>query len=423
MSAIKRVLSVTFLLSALAAVAQYTPSTVHPPPVNLAFGHIWPVTNAPASSLGQPGDIAADYIGGVLYQKVGTSWSVVANGSGSGNVVGPNSSTDQNIAVYSGTTGKVIADGGVKTSSFVQANNGTATGLTVTGLHINSPGSTNNGSQTVLGNVQAGTYTIGQWIIFPGSSANSFWLSNTTYGSTYKFTTNGILAITQLTASTVIDSGLTANTVLQAAGTKAVTSVPNGTGFLKNNGGGSLSYTLDGSDMTFLTPSTATATGMLGLDASGHVVSNAVPTGGTGSQTPLLQDVNGAGNSVTNLLNLSGSGTVSFNEFDIGTGIFTNLLTPTNAQAGTTIDFRNSQSTTNCAGNVVISSWADINTTNYNTFILHVLPNGADRTITFPTGTHLGRYMTGVVTNGTTSDFYVFLQSGVVTNVDQSDHL
>lgn len=43
--------------------------------------------------------------------------------SGSGDVVGPASSVDADIAVFSGLTGKVIADGGVKTSSFQASGN------------------------------------------------------------------------------------------------------------------------------------------------------------------------------------------------------------------------------------------------------------------------------------------------------------
>jgi hypothetical protein len=43
---------------------------------------------------------------------VGANWNIIQTSSGVGDVVGPNSSTDQHIPVFDGTTGKLLADGG-----------------------------------------------------------------------------------------------------------------------------------------------------------------------------------------------------------------------------------------------------------------------------------------------------------------------
>jgi len=42
----------------------------------------------------------------------GTKWAAAGSGTGVGDVVGPGSSVSGNVATYSGTTGKAIADGG-----------------------------------------------------------------------------------------------------------------------------------------------------------------------------------------------------------------------------------------------------------------------------------------------------------------------
>lgn len=44
--------------------------------------------------------------------------------AGSGDVVGPASATDSNLAIFSGTTGKLLADSGASVSSFATAAQG-----------------------------------------------------------------------------------------------------------------------------------------------------------------------------------------------------------------------------------------------------------------------------------------------------------
>ena len=45
--------------------------------------------------------------------------AAAGSGSGSGNVTGPASAVDSNIAVYNGTTGKIIKDGGSSIANLV----------------------------------------------------------------------------------------------------------------------------------------------------------------------------------------------------------------------------------------------------------------------------------------------------------------
>lgn len=51
-------------------------------------------------------------IAGVLNYFNGSDWVVGAGGSGSGDVLGPPSATDNRIAVFDGATGKLLKDGG-----------------------------------------------------------------------------------------------------------------------------------------------------------------------------------------------------------------------------------------------------------------------------------------------------------------------
>lgn len=67
---------------------------------------------------------------GSLKQKdsAGSESSVGGGGAGSGDVVGPASSTNNNIAVFNGTTGKIIKDGGATVASLATLASPTFTG-------------------------------------------------------------------------------------------------------------------------------------------------------------------------------------------------------------------------------------------------------------------------------------------------------
>lgn len=79
-----------------------------------ADGAVWrDGTGAPANGLGANGDYYLDDATGDVYAKSGGSYSIVANikgaaGSGTGDVVGPASSTDNAIARYDLATGKLL---------------------------------------------------------------------------------------------------------------------------------------------------------------------------------------------------------------------------------------------------------------------------------------------------------------------------
>ena len=96
------------------------------------------------------------------------------------------------------------------------------------------------------------------------------------------------------------------------------------------------------------------------------------------------------------------------------------VFIPTNAVAASTIDFSLREATTNAAGAVGLTTLSNLNSTNYNWTIIHVLANGADRTITPPTNFRKN-FGTAVVTNGTVSDFLAEVQVGVFSNFFKLD--
>lgn len=97
------------------------------------------------SSLGTAGQVLA-----VNAEATGTFWTTVS-GSGSGDVTGPSSSTDSNLVTFDGTTGKIIKDSGVSSSSFATAgansNITSLSGLT-TPLSVTQGGTGLNGLGT-----------------------------------------------------------------------------------------------------------------------------------------------------------------------------------------------------------------------------------------------------------------------------------
>lgn len=84
-----------------------------------AAGAVWrDGTGAPANGLGVNGDYYLDDATGNVYAKAAGSYSIVANikgaaGSGTGDVVGPGSATDNAITRYDGATGKLVQSSGV----------------------------------------------------------------------------------------------------------------------------------------------------------------------------------------------------------------------------------------------------------------------------------------------------------------------
>ena len=89
-----------------------------------ADGAIWlSGSGIPASGLGGDGDFYLDTTNWDVYEKEAGSWVLKGNiegapGEGSGDVVGPASSVDGNFPVFSGTSGKVIADSGQKPADY-----------------------------------------------------------------------------------------------------------------------------------------------------------------------------------------------------------------------------------------------------------------------------------------------------------------
>jgi hypothetical protein len=122
------------------------------------------------------------------------------------------------------------------------------------------------------------------------------------------------------------------------------------------------------------------------------------------------------------LTNLHVPDPLSLSQANIGTQWTTNLLTPTNAFAGTAADFSKSEWTTNLGGNLTFTGVTNVTAGAYNATIEHLYPGGADRTISFPANFHVTRGATSVVSNAFNhSDFLFTIQPGLSTNVAQLD--
>jgi hypothetical protein len=97
------------------------------------------------------------------------SWAVVTTG---GDVAGPSSAVNNNLAVFDGTTGKLIKDGGVSASSFLTANNPSYSGTLTGGTGVVNLGS-GQFYKDASGNVGVGT----------SSPATKFHVYGANYGS------------------------------------------------------------------------------------------------------------------------------------------------------------------------------------------------------------------------------------------------
>lgn len=155
------------------------------------------------------------------------------------------------------------------------------------------------------------------------------------------------------------------------------------------------------------------------------------PTGGGGGSQQTNTVTGGSNITATPTSTISGvtntvialSDPINLVQANAGTGWFTNLVTPTNAFAGTTVDFAHAEGTTNLGGNLTFTAIANATAGAHNAAIWHIYPGGSDRTIGIPTSWHSGRGDTLVVSNSFNhSDFLFTTQLGVSTNVAQRDY-
>ena len=145
---------------------------------------------------------------GDVYNKTGTSaglyrcsatntWTAVGS-SGTGDVVGPSSATADRIAVFDGTTGKLLKDGG-QTIAGIVAGSGSGN-ITSTGAEGSQPGTPNSGDLYLPDNgFYLRRYSGSAWVpwgpIFPltdpALAAPTTWVNqggasvDTTYGGIY----------------------------------------------------------------------------------------------------------------------------------------------------------------------------------------------------------------------------------------------
>jgi len=120
-----------------------------------------------------------------------------ANASaGTGDVTGAASSTDNNIAVFDGTTGKIIKDGGKKISELVLANTA-ITGATKTKITYDSKGLVTSGADATTADIAASTnknYVTDAQLTVIGNTSGTNSGNETT--STLGVTINGATAAT-----------------------------------------------------------------------------------------------------------------------------------------------------------------------------------------------------------------------------------
>jgi hypothetical protein len=121
----------------------------------------------------------------------GTGNWVDSGASGTGDVTGPASSTDTNIASFNGTTGKIIQDGGITTSeissAISQTNTNTtdiATNTSAIALKADTASPTFTGTVTIptlsatdvqTSNFQLGTTAVAGYVLKTDASGNGTW--------------------------------------------------------------------------------------------------------------------------------------------------------------------------------------------------------------------------------------------------------
>lgn len=117
---------------------------------------------APTAGNLEDGELAINTVDGKLYYKDGSTVKLLASNSGaSGDVVGPASATDGNLAAFDGTTGKLIKQ--ASTVSVAQGGTGAAS--------------------LTANNVLLGNGTSALQVVAPGASGNVLTSNGTTWTS------------------------------------------------------------------------------------------------------------------------------------------------------------------------------------------------------------------------------------------------
>jgi len=99
------------------------------------------------------------------------------------------------------------------------------------------------------------------------------------------------------------------------------------------------------------------------------------------------------------------------------------ILSPTNTWGSQSIDFAIPEASTNASGPITFAlAVLNLKPTGYNYATRHINANGANRTVTIPTGWSSTR-TTHIITNGTRATFTVVCQLNQFTNISQVDYV
>ena len=285
------------------------------------------------------------------YLRGDSSWQTV---SGSGDVVGPTSSTDGSIVLYDGTSGKLLKSGTLITSGTMSASGAIIGGSgtfsnTVTAGTFSATGALIGGTLLTIGTVSAtgnlvgvgavitGASTIGSLLITDGSNISVGTVTGTIIGTTtnQKLSIYGATPIVQPANTIAIDTVL--NTFgLRATGGSALF------GLLVSGNSASFSATVTIGTASIsgnlITGGTASVTGAIiggttitvgTVSATGNIISGATVSGASGIITTLFTvgTVSATGGIIGSASLTIGTGTIIAAKITATTGSFTALLT------------------------------------------------------------------------------------------------
>ena len=210
-------------------------------PQNPGIGGLDELTDAEAllvQNLYALGDPGADRIlfwdesaNSYQYLQLGTNLSITGNtlnasgGSGSGDVVGPESAVDSNFAAFDTTTGKLIKDSGSNASSFAPALGADDNYVTDAQLVvIGNTSGTNTGDQNLQSVTNLGATTTNTITVSPSGNNKGFVANGSGSGAAIDITHSGSGNLIASTSFNVTNAGAVSASNFDTDGTLAANS-------------------------------------------------------------------------------------------------------------------------------------------------------------------------------------------------------